>query len=275
MTRFSFTQRSVTIVGILNVTPDSFSDGGKFVNLELAVGHALKMVADGAHLIDIGGESTRPGADEVTVNAELDRVIPVIEALSKLGIPISIDSRRARVVIAALAAGACVVNDVGGLRDPAMLDAVAAADVPVIIMHTPAAALSDTHRHSGYDDVVRDVGAFLLAQADLARSAGVTEIVLDPGLGFGKSVDENLALVRGLRALGVHGLPVLVGASRKRFVGTISNVGEVADRDIATIAVHLRAVQQGASALRVHDVAGHVQALAAWNAVGETPTSAF
>jgi dihydropteroate synthase len=264
---FSFLDRVVTVVGIVNVTPDSFSDGGRYLEHELAVTHALRLVADGAHLIDVGGESTRPGATPVTVDDELRRVVPVIERLAATGVPVSVDTRRAVVASAAIAAGAVVVNDVTGLRDPAMRDVVAAARVPAIVMHAPSADMGETHRHGGYVDVVAEVTAFLAAQVSAAREAGVEEIVVDPGIGFGKGLDDNVALLHRLDELVGLGCPVLVGASRKRFLGTITGVTEAADRDVASIAAHLVAVQHGATAVRVHDVAGHVQALAVLAAI--------
>ena len=169
---FSFHDRPLTIVGIVNVTPDSFSDGGRYIEHEQAVTHALQLVADGAHLIDVGGESTRPGATPVSVDDELRRVVPVIELLAASGVPVSIDTRRAPVAAAAVAAGASVVNDVSGLRDPAMLEVVGDAGVPAIVMHAPSADMAETHRHAGYTDVVADVLEFLTRQVAVARRRG-------------------------------------------------------------------------------------------------------
>ena len=259
---FSFHDRPLTIVGIVNVTPDSFSDGGRYIEHEEAVAHALQLVADGAHLIDVGGESTRPGATPVSVDDELRRVVPVIELLAASGVPVSIDTRRAPVAAAAVAAGASVVNDVSGLRDPAMLEVVAGAGVPAIVMHAPSADMTATHRHAGYTDVVADVLEFLTRQVAVARAAGVIEVVVDPGIGFGKSFGDNVTVLRRLGELVDLGCPVLVGASRKRFLGMLTGVVDVSERDVASIAAHLIAVQRGATAIRVHDVAGHVQALA-------------
>lgn len=264
---FSFHDRALTIVGILNVTPDSFSDGGRFVHVDDAVAHAVHMRDAGAHLIDVGGESTRPGAAAVPVDEELDRVLPVVRALAVEGLAVSIDTRRPAVAEACLAHGACVVNDVGGLRDPDMASVVAQAQVPVVIMHTPAPDLDVTHRNVGYQDVVAEVAAFLRQQTDVAVAAGVSEVVIDPGLGFGKSVEDNLTLIGHLDVIAALGSPVLVGASRKRFVGAIGGAAEAHDRDPASIVVHLRSIAAGARAVRVHDVAGHVQALAAWSAL--------
>ncbi len=259
---FSFLDRRVTIVGIVNVTPDSFSDGGLCAEHDSAVAHALQLVADGAHLIDVGGESTRPGATPVPTDEELRRVVPVIETLAAKGIPVSIDTRRATVASAAIAAGALVVNDVSGLRDPAMIEVVASANVPAIVMHAPSADMAETHLHAGYTDVIATVLAFLEQQIAVARAGGVAEVVVDPGIGFGKSLDENVTILRRLEQFSGLGCPVLVGASRKRFLGTLSGIDHPQDRDAASIAAHLIAVQRGARAIRVHDVAGHVQALA-------------
>lgn len=264
---FSFLDRPLTIVGILNVTPDSFSDGGRYLEQEQAVAHALGLVADGAHLIDVGGESTRPGATPVSVEDEMRRVVPVIEQLASSGIPVSVDTRRVLVAGAAIEAGASVVNDVTGLRDPTMIDLVAAARIPAIVMHAPSADMAETHRHAGYTDVVADVREFLTRQVEVARAAGVTEVVVDPGIGFGKSFGDNVTLLRRLGELVDLGCPVLVGASRKRFLGTLTGLADATDRDVASIAAHLIAVQRGATAIRVHDVAGHVQALAVRTAI--------
>ena len=271
VTSFSFLDRAVTVVGILNVTPDSFSDGGRYVEHDRAVAHALRLVADGAHLVDVGGESTRPGATPATVDDELRRVVPVIEQLAATGVPVSVDTRRAVVAAAAIAAGALVVNDVTGLRDPEMRDVVSSASVPAIVMHAPSADMGETHRHGGYRDVVAEVTAFLAAQVSAAREAGIGQIVVDPGIGFGKGLDDNVAILRRLGELVGLGCPILVGASRKRFLGTITGVAEAADRDVASIAAHLVAVQNGASAIRVHDVAGHAQALAVLEAIRGGP----
>ncbi len=270
-TAFSFLDRAVTIVGIVNVTPDSFSDGGRFVDRDRAVVHALQLVADGAHLIDVGGESTRPGASAVTPDEELRRVVPVIERLASSGVPVSVDTRHASVASAAIAAGALVVNDVTGLRDPLMREVVAGGGVPAIVMHAPSADMAETHRHGGYTDVVADVIAFLSRQIASAREAGVAEVVVDPGIGFGKSVDDNLAILRRLDELIALGCPVLVGASRKRFLGVLAGIDDPTGRDVASAAAHLIAVQRGARAIRVHDVAGHAQALAVWSAIEGLP----
>jgi dihydropteroate synthase len=260
ITPFSFTSQPITLLGIVNVTPDSFSDGGRWLDVELAVEHACDLVRDGAHLVDIGGESTRPFAQEISVAEELRRVVPVIEALAHRGIHTSIDTRRPEVAAAALAAGACVVNDVTGLRNPDMVAVVADAAVPVIVMHTPVADLALTHAFSGYTDVVAQVHSFLAEQVAMCAMAGISEVVVDPGFGFGKSTEENVALLDNLDRVLIPGVQLLVGASRKRFVGALSGIDDPALRDAATIAVHLRALDRGATAFRVHDVKGHAEA---------------
>jgi dihydropteroate synthase len=261
---FSFAAQTITLMGIVNVTPDSFSDGGQWNNVERAVQHACNLMSEGAHLVDIGGESTRPNAQPVSIAEELERVVPVIEELTRRGVPTSIDSRHAEVATAAVKAGACVVNDVGGLRDPNMLAAVVAAGVPVMVMHTPVADLGATHSFAGYHDVVGEVKAFLQQQVDMCRAAGVADVIIDPGFGFGKSVTENVELLKRLDQLLIPGCQLMVGASRKRFVGALSGVDDAAQRDVATIAVHLRALDHGATIFRVHDVKGHAEAFSVW-----------
>jgi dihydropteroate synthase len=268
MSAFSLRQDRVLVMGILNVTPDSFSDGGDHVNVAVAVERARQMASEGADAVDIGGESTRPGASDVTADEELRRVLPVIEAVAALGIAVSIDTRRAVVARAAVEAGATVINDVSGLRDPAMVGVAAAAGVPVVIMHAPSGDMAATHRHRGYADVVADVRAFLAHQADAALQAGVPDVAIDPGLGFGKSFEENVELVNRLDELAELGYPVYVGGSRKRMIGTLTGVDVPKLRDPGSVALHLAAVSRGASIIRVHDVAAHVQALAVWRSVG-------
>jgi dihydropteroate synthase len=258
----------VLVVGILNVTPDSFSDGGEHVDVTRAVERAQQMIDEGVDVIDIGGESTRPGASDVSSAEELRRVLPVIEAVAPLGVAVSVDTRRASVAEAAVAAGAAIINDVSGMRDPAMVGVAATARVPVVIMHTPSPDLAATHRHAGHIDVVADVRTFLAEQAAQALQAGVPDVAIDPGIGFGKSLDENVALVNELGALVSLGYPVLVGASRKRVIGTLTRVETPNRRDPGSVAMHLAAVARGATLIRVHDVAAHVQALAVWRAVG-------
>ena len=258
------------IMGILNVTPDSFSDGGQF----LATGAALQQAQDmagSADLIDIGGESTRPGAAAVDMDEEIARTIPVITALRAAGVtvPLSIDTRKAAVAQAALQAGCDVVNDVSALgHDPAMAGVIAQTGAPVILMHAqgdPANMQSDPR----YDDVLLDVYDALAARILQAEAAGIARdrIVVDPGIGFGKTVAHNLALIRGLSLFHGLGCPVLIGASRKRFIGTLSGGAGVEGRLPGSLAVALAAAAQGVQIIRVHDVAETRQALTLWQAI--------
>jgi dihydropteroate synthase len=256
-------------MGILNVTPDSFSAGGLFLDPEAALAQGRRMAAEGADLIDIGGESTRPGAGEVAQAEERARTAPVIAALRGLGLPLSIDTRKAGVAEAAVQAGAAIVNDVAALGfDPALAGVVARAAVPVILMHaqgTPATMQHDPR----YDDVLLDVFGFLAARVAVAEAAGVPRdrIVVDPGLGFGKTVAHNLTLLRGLSVFHDLGCAVLLGASRKGFIGKVGGVARAEDRVPGSIAVALAAAAQGVQILRVHDVGETRQALALWRAV--------
>lgn len=258
------------IMGILNVTPDSFSDGGRFLAPDSALAQAQAM-AQGADVLDIGGESTRPGAAEVDLAEEVARTAPVIAALraGSLTVPISIDTRKAVVAQAALAAGAGIVNDVAAMGfDPAMAAVVANADAPVILMHsvkTPATMQDDPR----YDDVLLDVFDFLTARIAVAEAAGIprARIMVDPGIGFGKTAAHNLTLIRGLSLFHDLGVPVLLGASRKRFIGTIGGEEQADRRMPGSVAVALAGAAQGAQVLRVHDVAETRQALRLWQAV--------
>ncbi len=247
--------RFPAVMGILNVTPDSFSDGGRFLDPGRAAAHALAMEAAGASIIDIGGESTRPGAAAIAVDTELERVLPVIEALRpKLKVPISIDTRKAVVASAALEEGAAIVNDVSGLMfDPVLAQSVAQAGAALILMHmrgTPATM----NRHARYRDVVAEVCDFLERQAGVAIGAGVLRscVIVDPGLGFAKNARHNLMLIGGLSKICALGYPVLVGASRKRFVRKIAGDDEC-DLLFGTAAVNALAIAGGASIIRVHD----------------------
>ncbi len=258
------------IMGILNVTPDSFSDGGRFLAPEAALAQARAM-AEAADVLDIGGESTRPGAAEVTVEEEVARTAPVIAALRAGGLttPISVDTRKARVARAALVAGAGIVNDVAAMGfDPAMASVVAEAGAPIILMHsigTPATMQDDPR----YEDVCLDVYDFLKARIAQAEAAGIARarIMVDPGIGFGKTAAHNLALIRGLSLFHDLGVPVLLGASRKRFIGSIGGEDQAARRMPGSVAVALSGVAQGVQVLRVHDVAETRQALRLWQAV--------
>jgi dihydropteroate synthase len=250
------------VMGVLNVTPDSFSDGGHFLAVDAAVEHGLEMARAGADMVDVGGESTRPGATRIGIDVELGRVIPVVEALTSAGVAVSIDTMRAEVARAAVAAGAVVVNDVsGGLSEPEILAAVAELGVPYVAMHWRGYG-DQMHERAVYDDVVLDVVGELTERVESAVAAGVDprSIVVDPGLGFAKEAEHNWALLKHLAALSALGHPVLVGASRKRFLGTLLAVdGEPRAldlRDKATDAISALAAAAGAWCVRVHDVRG-------------------
>jgi dihydropteroate synthase len=261
-------------MGVLNVTPDSFSDGGRYADVGAAIGHAVKMVADGADIIDIGGESTRPGAERVDPATEIARVLPVIRTLAADGITVSIDTTRAEVAAAALEAGAQIVNDVsGGLADPGMAKLVATAGCPWVLMHWRGHS-RQMQALAAYDDVVADVCAELSGRVEAAVAAGVdpAQLVLDPGLGFAKTAEHNWALLAQLDALIALGLPVLVGASRKSFLGTLladpDGVPRPVDRrEAATLATTVLAAEVGVWGVRVHDVRSTVDALAVCGAV--------
>jgi dihydropteroate synthase len=244
------------LMGIVNATPDSFSDGGRGPGAALE--HARQLLSDGALILDIGGESTRPGADEVSTETELDRVLPVIRGLAGSGALISIDTMKPEVAAAALAAGAHLVNDVSGLRDPQMTQVCAESGAPVCIMHMQGEPRT-MHLRPHYDDVVSEVFGFLRAAAAAALSAGVPGVLLDPGIGFGKTLEHNLELLRSLPELTSGACPVLVGASRKRMLGALTGEPDAPanSRDAASLAVHLYCARRGAAMLRVHDVIGH------------------
>ena len=250
------------VMGVLNVTPDSFSDGGDFIDPQRALDHALQMQEEGAAVIDIGGESTRPGAAPVSAPDELQRVIPVIDALqAQLIVPISIDTRKPEVMQAAVAAGAGLINDVNALRAPAALEAAAASAVPVCLMHMqgdPRTMQSDPH----YRDVVEEVKAFLMQRAAACEAAGIgrERLLLDPGFGFGKTVEHNLRLLARLDELAAPGLPVVVGLSRKSMIGKLLDL-DVTERLPASIALAVLAVERGARLVRAHDVGATWQAL--------------
>lgn len=250
------------VMGVLNVTPDSFSDGGLHAEPGPAVARALAMAAEGADLIDIGGESTRPGATPVPVEEELRRVVPVVRALrAESDIPIAVDTSRPEVIEAALAAGADMINDVRALRVPGALRAVADAEVPVCLMHSGGepATMQDDPR---YDDVVAEVEAFLRERIESCVAAGIPRelLIIDPGFGFGKTLGHNLALLADLARLAAIGPPVLVGLSRKSMIGTITGRA-VHDRLAGSLALALEARRRGARILRVHDVAPTVDAI--------------
>ncbi len=254
-------------MGVLNVTPDSFSDGGRYFGRESALARARAMAGEGADLIDIGGESTRPGAAPVPEEEELRRVLPVIEALHGAGVPLSVDTRRPRVMRQAIAAGVSMVNDVEALRAPGALEAVARGDCAVCLMHMqgrPATMQQAPH----YADVVGEVKAFLQARMAACLGAGIARerIVVDPGFGFGKTLAHNLALLRHLGELAELGVPVLAGLSRKSMLGAILGRPE-ADRTAASLAAALLAAASGAKILRVHDIRETRDALAVWQAL--------
>ncbi|HEY7563493.1 MAG TPA: dihydropteroate synthase [Acidimicrobiia bacterium] len=243
------------IMGIINVTPDSFSDGGALSTPAAAVERGLQMMADGADLIDIGGESTRPGADPVAVAAELDRVMPVIEPLVNAGVLVSLDTSKAEVAAAGLAAGVAVINDVTAGADPEMASVVAAGEAGFIAMHMlgDPRTMQDDPR---YQDVVVEVGRFLSQRARQLQAAGVPReaICLDPGIGFGKTGEHNLTLLRRLPELVALGYPVMIGTSRKSFLGRLTGHDRAEDRDFATAVSVAMAVARGASVVRVHNV---------------------
>lgn len=261
------------VMGIVNVTPDSFSDGGAHATAEAAVAHALELAEEGADLLDIGGESTRPGAEEVSVEEELRRVIPVIEALAKrTSVPISIDTSKPEVMRAAVAAGAGMINDVYALRREGALEAAAALGVPVVLMHMLGEPRS-MQQAPDYDDVVGDVHRFLTERLFAAEMSGIAKknLIVDPGFGFGKNTRHNLALLAQLERFAELGVPVLAGLSRKRTLGELTGREAAQDRVFASVAAHLIAAQRGARLLRVHDVAATVDALKVWNAVVAVP----
>ncbi|WP_461479079.1 dihydropteroate synthase [Pararhodobacter aggregans] len=259
------------VMGILNATPDSFSDGGTLSGLDDALARARAMVAAGVDILDIGGESTRPGAAEVPVDEEIARTAPLIRALRTGGIatPVSIDTRKARVAAAAIEAGADIINDVSALTwDPDLARVTAEAGVPICLMHaqgTPQTMQADPR----YDDVLIEVYDWLARRMDHAVAQGIApeRLITDPGIGFGKTLRHNLTLLQGLSLFHSLGAPILLGASRKRFIGTISGVEVAADRLAGSLAVALQAAGQGAQILRVHDVSETIQALALWRAL--------
>lgn len=256
-------------MGIVNVTPDSFSDGGQHATTTAAIAHALQLIEDGADILDIGGESTRPGASIVSEQEELDRVLQVIEGLHGISVPISIDTYKPEVMRAALATGASVVNDINALQAAGAMDVVASSDAGVCLMHKQGAPQTMQNKPQ-YQDVVAEVSAFLRERITAVEAAGIARerIVIDPGFGFGKTLAHNLDLLRGLEAFRALGVPVLAGLSRKSMLGAITG-REVNDRMAASVATVLLAVQRGAAIVRVHDVRETVDALKILKVVSE------
>lgn len=257
------------LMGIINVTPDSFSDGGRFFDSAAAVAHGIELAERGAEILDIGGESTRPYAEPISVEEELRRVVPVVERLaSRVDIPISIDTSKAVVARAAIEAGAAIINDVTGFTDPAMIETAVGAQAGVCVMHMRGAPRSMQNRPA-YGDVVAEVGEFLRQRRDALVGQGIApdRIALDPGIGFGKTADHNLELLRHAEKLHDLGCPLLVGHSRKQFIGHVL-ADPTADRTAGTIGVAIALARAGVQILRVHDVEPVAQALALFEAAG-------
>ena len=256
------------VMGILNITPDSFSDAGRHFDASAAIAAGHAMLEAGADILDVGGESTRPGASPVPPEEEIARVIPVVRELAKAA-PISIDTRHAATMQAALEAGAEIINDVTALRhDPAAVDFLARTQTPMILMHMPGTDPREMQAKADYADVVLEVARFLRDRVATLEALGIARarIAIDPGIGFGKTMAHNLALIEALPILAGIGCPILLGASRKRFIGTLSGVEAAEDRLAGSLAVALAGVARGAAILRVHDVADTIQALAVWQA---------
>ncbi len=264
------------VMGVLNVTPDSFSDGGRFDDTEIAISHALQMIEDGADIIDVGGESTRPGSERISVQVELDRVLPVIAGLVDSGVAISIDTMRAEVARAAIEAGAGVINDVsGGKSDPEMLSYVSTLTVPYILMHWRGPS-NIMNTLTDYNDVVADVTAEISKQVEVAVAAGIARerIAIDPGIGFAKTVDQNWPILKHLDVLEGLGLPILMGASRKKFLGELLAKDGVArdsdGRESATTAISTLMAARGLWSVRVHDVKPSSDAIAVVDRIAKT-----
>jgi dihydropteroate synthase len=256
--------RRPKVLGIVNVTADSFSDGGRFLDPAQAIAQGLKLRDEGADFVDVGGESTRPGAAPVAVGEELRRVIPVVEALAREGVAVSVDTMKPEVMRAAIDAGCAVVNDVNAFLAPGAVEAVASTQAGLIVMHMKGTP-STMQQAPQYEDVVAEVGAFLGSRARALEAAGVAShrIALDPGFGFGKTVEHNRALFRALPALAALGYPVVAGLSRKKMIGDFTGRA-VTERAAGSVAAALLAVQNGASLVRVHDVKETVDALNVW-----------
>lgn len=265
--RFTLSLERPLIMGVVNVTPDSFSDGGLFADPAQAIAQARRLIDEGADILDIGGESTRPGSAPVPFAEERRRVLPVIENLSACGVPVAVDTRKPQLMREALAAGASMINDINALGAAGAIEAVAASDAAVCLMHLRGdpRTMQDA---PAYDDVVREVRDYLRGRVAAAEAAGIARgrIVVDPGFGFGKTLEHNLALLRGLHSFAELGGALLAGLSRKSMLGQLTG-REVGERVYAGVAAALAAVKNGAHIVRVHDVAATRDALAVWNAV--------
>ncbi|HVL59161.1 MAG TPA: dihydropteroate synthase [Burkholderiaceae bacterium] len=264
--RFGLTLQRPLLMGVLNVTPDSFSDGGRFSEPAAAIDAARRMIDEGADLLDIGAESTRPGAAPVSADDEWRRLAPVLEALAGCGCPLSVDTRKPETMRRAIAAGCDLINDIGGFREPDAIAAVAGSAVAVCVMHMRGEPAT-MQQAPEYRDVVADVREFLRARVDALRGAGVVgpRILVDPGIGFGKTLEHNLELIRRLPAL-AEIAPVLVGVSRKSMIGALTG-RDVSQRLPGSLAAMLAAVARGAAVVRVHDVAASRDALAVWSSI--------
>jgi len=265
--RFKLSLERPLVMGVVNITPDSFSDGGMFADTERAIAHAQRLIGEGVDILDLGGESTRPGAAPVSLEVERRRVLPVLEALASGGVPVAVDTRKPELMREAIAAGAAMINDITALSGPGALAAVARAPVAVCLMHMqgdPATMQANPE----YRDVVREVRDFLAQRVAVAEAAGIARnrIVVDPGFGFGKTVEHNLALLRSLSEFSSLGGALLAGLSRKAMLGKLTG-REPRERVHASVAAALLAVQNGAHIVRVHDVAATRDALAVWQAV--------
>jgi dihydropteroate synthase len=265
--RFKLSLERPLVMGVVNITPDSFSDGGMFADTARAVAHAQRLIGEGADILDLGGESTRPGAAPVSLEEERRRVLPVLEAVASGGVPVAVDTRKPELMREAIAAGAAMINDVTALSGPGALAAVARAPVAVCLMHMQGDPVT-MQANPDYRDVVREVRDFLAQRVAVAEAAGIARnrIVVDPGFGFGKTVEHNLALLRSLREFTSLGGALLAGLSRKAMLGRLTG-REPLERVHASVAAALLAIQNGAHIVRVHDVAATRDALAVWNAV--------
>ena len=265
--RFKLSLERPLVMGVVNITPDSFSDGGMFADTARAIAHAQRLIGEGADILDLGGESTRPGAAPVSLEVERRRVLPVLEAVASGGVPVAVDTRKPELMREAIAAGAAMINDVTALSGPGALAAVARAPVAVCLMHMQGDPVT-MQANPDYRDVVREVRDFLVQRVAVAEAAGIARnrIVVDPGFGFGKTVEHNLALLRSLREFTSLGGALLAGLSRKAMLGRLTG-REPLERVHASVAAALLAIQNGAHIVRVHDVAATRDALAVWNAV--------